>query len=93
MEIVCGTDPTNSADGTPEILMIACRKDSAAALAKPGDTLAVFYGKAITGINCEEPQLINVLMIQLTQEDIVACSVFLPIIASFSTCSIVWITQ
>src|SRR5437773_7326866 len=59
--------------------MIARRKDSSAALAKPSDTLAVFYGKTITGINCEEPQLINVLMIQLTQEDIVACSIFLPI--------------
>ena len=52
--------------------MIARRKDSSSALPKTGDTLAVFRRKAITWINCEEPQFIDVPMIQLTQDCIIA---------------------
>ena len=52
--------------------MIARRKDSSPALPKTGDTLTVFRRKAITWINCEEPQFIDVPMIQLTQDCIIA---------------------
>src|SRR6267142_3325550 len=52
--------------------MIARRKDSSAALSKTGDTLTVFRRKPLAGINCEEPQFIEVPMIQLTQDCIVA---------------------
>jgi hypothetical protein len=63
--------------------MIARRKDSAAALAKPSDTLTVPSGKTVTRIDCEEPQLIAVLKVQLTQDWVVVCGICLPIARSY----------
>ena len=59
--------------------MVARCKYSTAALPKPSNPLTVVCGKAVTGINCEEPQFIEVQKVQLTQEGVVASGISLAI--------------
>jgi hypothetical protein len=72
-------DPANRADRCAQILMIASQQDSAASLTKPSDAFAVFLGKAVAEIDGKEPQFIAILNVQLTQDWIVAGSIWLPI--------------
>lgn len=72
VEKVCGADPADGANGRAEVLMVTRREDASSALAKTSDTLAVFYGKTITGINREKPQFVNGRPVYLTQDLIIS---------------------
>ena len=67
------------AERRSEIVVVASREDSAAAFVKARDAFAIGLRQTVSGVDREEPELVEVRGIERAQHRIVARSVFLTI--------------
>src|SRR5258708_692848 len=68
---VRAADPAEGAQRNSQVLMIARRHDSAAALAKAGDALAIGHTQPIAVIDREQPKLVKVRLVKRVEDWII----------------------
>ena len=68
-------NPSQRAQGSSQVLVIACRQNATAALAKTCNTLAIRNAETVAQIDGKQPKLVEVCLIERAENRIIPLSV------------------
>src|ERR1043166_734714 len=79
MKEMRAADPAERAQGSSQVLVIASGHDAATSLAETRNALTVCHAQAVAGVDCKQPKLVEIRLIECGEDWIVAGGICLAI--------------